>query len=297
MQHNRDILWKGVLRWVFADLLQFVFQNADEVFDFRKKIVFLDKEFAELDSRPGKETDIIRADNLVSVYRKDGGREWVLVHVEVQNTTKAEDRPFFPERMFRYFYRCFDLHRKPVIAIAIFCGPDGRLLQGSYRYEFMNTRVQYDYNTLCILDYSDKELAESANPFAWVVLAAKKALLTGKDVDKKLLDGKLFIFRKLYENGVFRKEKLKAILRFLDKYALFENEETNRIFNEEIDKISRKKNTMDILKELYVEERVREFVINLLTKTSHSVTEIAALAEVPLDFVKEVKRNLKKRVK
>jgi hypothetical protein len=54
---------------------------------------------------------------------------------------------------------------------------------------------------------------------------------------------------------------------------------------------------MDILKELYVEERVREFVINLLTKTNHSVTEIAALAEVPLDFVKEVKRSLKKRVK
>jgi len=161
----------------------------------------------------------------------------------------------------------------------------------------MNTRLQYDYNTIRILDYGDKELEESANPFAWVILTAKKALLTGKDVDKKLLDGKLFIFRKLHENGVFKKEKLRAILRFLDKYILFENEETNRIFNNEIDKISRKKNTMDILKELYVEERVREFVKNLLTQTTHSVTEIAALADVPLDFVKEVKKSLKKKPK
>lgn len=54
---------------------------------------------------------------------------------------------------------------------------------------------------------------------------------------------------------------------------------------------------MDILKELYVEERVREVVKNLLTKTTHSVTEIAALAEVPLDFVKEVKKGLKKKAK
>ena len=135
MQHNKDILWKGVLNWVFDDLLHFVFPDADAVFDIRKKFVFMDKELAELDPRPGKESDIRRADNLVRVYRKDGGEEWVLVHVEVQNTTKAEDRPFFPERMFRYYYRCFDRHHKPIIAIAIFCGPDGKLLQGTYRYD------------------------------------------------------------------------------------------------------------------------------------------------------------------
>ena len=132
-------------------------------------------------------------DNLVKVFRKDGSEEWILIHIEVQDITKAEDRPLFPERMFRYYYRCFDRHNKPVVAIAIFCGPDGKKFKGSYTHEFMNTRVQYDYNTLCILDYSDKELEESTNPFAWVVLTAKKALLAGKNIDKKLLEGKLFI--------------------------------------------------------------------------------------------------------
>jgi len=297
MQHNKDILWKGVLQWVLDDLLRFVFPNADQVFDFQKRFAYLDKELAELNAGPGKKTDVRSVDNLVKVFRKDGGEEWILVHVEVQDITKAKDRPLFPERMFRYYYRCFDRHHKPVVAIAIFCGPDGKQFKGSYKYEFMNTRVQYDYNMLSILDYSDKELAESKNPFAWVVLTAKKALLKGKNVDKKLLEGKLFIFRKLYDNGIFEKEKLQAILRFLDKYILFEEPETIRTFKREIDKITGKKNTMDILKELYVEEKNGVFVKNLLTKTTHSIDEIAALAEVPVDFVKEVKKNMRKKKK
>ncbi|GGA97569.1 hypothetical protein [Puia dinghuensis] len=297
MQHNKDILWKGVLQWVLDDLLRFVFPDADQVFDLQKRFVYLDKELAELNPGPGKKTDVRYVDNLVKVFRKDGGEEWVLIHVEVQDITKAEDRPIFPERMFRYYYRCFDRHHKPVVAIAIFCGPDGNLLQGSYSYEFMNTRLQYDYNTLSVLDYSDEELAESNNPFAWVVLTAKNALLKGKNVDKKLLEGKLFIFRKLYENGIFEKKKLQAILKFLDKYVLFEKRETIRTFGKEVDKITGKKNTMDILSEIYAEEKTWAIVKNLLTKTTHTMEEIAALAEVPVDFVKEVRKSLRKQKK
>jgi hypothetical protein len=234
MLHNKDILWKGVLVWVLDDLLRFVFPHADEIFDFEKKCIFLDKELAALEPKPRKKSGVRFVDNLVKVFRKDGGDEWVLVHVEVQDFTKAKERPNFPERMFRYFYRSFDRHQRPVVAIAILCGPDGKLFGSSYRYEFMNTRLQYDYNTLSILDYPDKDLAESRNPFAWVVLTAKKALLTGKDLDKKLLDGKLFIFRKLYENGIFEKAKLRAILKFLDSYILFENRETSRILGKKL---------------------------------------------------------------
>jgi len=219
MHHNKDILWKGLLEWVFDDLLRFIFPNADDVFDMNKGFSFLDKELAEMYPEPEKESDVRVVDKLVKVFRKDGVEEWVLVHLEVQAKTDAKDRPLFPERMFRYFIRCFDRYRRPVTAIAIFTGPDARRMPGSYYYSFMNTRVAYQYNTLCILDYTNKDLEESKNPFAWVVLAAKKALLKGKHVDSKLLIGKLFIFRKLYADGVFEKPKLQAILTFLDNYA------------------------------------------------------------------------------
>jgi predicted transposase YdaD len=255
---------------------------------------------AELYPQPEKQTDVRRVDKLVKAFRKDGHEEWVLIHIEVQGDTKAKDRPIFPERMFRYFYRCFDRYRKPVAAIAIFTGPDARQMPSTYKYLFMNTRLEYQYNTICILDFTDKELGESENPFAWVVLAAKKALLKGKNLDNKLLAGKLFIFRKLYENGVFEKQKLQAILVFLKNYIRFENPETYRIFEAKVDNITGKKNTMDIFEQVAEwkledarEEWVNKSVQSLLTKTDFSVEKIASVLDVPVSTVEKIQSELK----
>src|SRR5579871_1604486 len=197
MGHSKDILWKGLLEWVFDDLLRFIFPDADAVFDMEKGFDFMDKELAELTPELERSIDVRFVDKLVKAYRRDGKEEWVLVHIEVQDKTRPKDRPLFPERMFRYFYRCFDRYRRPVAAIAIFCGPDGRKLPGRYEYSCLNTRLHYEYTTLRLLDYSDAELADSTNPFAWVLLAAKDALKRGKNLDERLLQGKLFVFRKL----------------------------------------------------------------------------------------------------
>ena len=141
MRHNKDILWKGLLEWVFDDLLRFIFPDADKVFDMKKGFSFLDKELAEMYPEPERKTEVQIVDKLVKVFRKDGVEEWVLVHVEVQAKTDAKDRPLFPERMFHYFIRCFDRYCRPVTAVAIFTGPDARRMPGSYYYSFMNTRL------------------------------------------------------------------------------------------------------------------------------------------------------------
>ena len=310
MRHNKDILWKGLLEIVFDDLLRFVFPNADQVFDLQREFAFLDKELAEMYPEPEKESDVRVVDKLVKVFRKDGEEEWLLVHIEIQDKTKARDRPHFPERMFRYFYRCFDRYRKPVAAIAIYTGPDGRRLPDCYEYQFMQTSLKYQYNTLCILDYPDEELGRSDNPFAWVVLAAKKALLKGKDLDNKLLAGKLFIFRKLYEGGLMGKTKMQAILMFLDNYVRFEKTETNRIFRNEIDKITGKINTMDIFEQVAemkrqegleegrqegLEEGLERSVRALLAKTEFSVEKIASLIGVPVTFVSKLAKEVRSK--
>ena len=67
--------------------------------------------------------------------------------------------------MFRYFYRIFDRYRKPVTAVAIFTGQDGKRMPDQFKYEFMRTRLVYEYNTLSITDFTDEELEKSENPF------------------------------------------------------------------------------------------------------------------------------------
>ena len=306
MRHNKDVLWKGLLEWVFDDLLRFLFPDADQVFDMERGFCFMDKELAEMHPEQGKKTATRIVDKLVKAYRRDGKEEWVLVHLEVQGQTKPKERPLFPARMFRYFIRIYDRYEMPVAAIAIFSGRDGKKLPDTFGYQFLDTRLQYRFNTLSILDYPDEQLKASDNPFAWVVLASKLALLKGRNMDEQLLAGKLFIFRKLYKNGVFEKRKLQAILIFLKTYVRFKNPETNSTFSEEVDKITAKKNAMDIFEqvaEMQRQELVHEtkqqtkrlFVENLIKETKFPMNKIASLAKVSLSFVKKVKKEVESK--
>jgi len=61
-QRKSDILWKVVMEEVFADLLRFIFPDADEVYNMERGFEFLDKELAELDPRPNEGKDSRFAD-------------------------------------------------------------------------------------------------------------------------------------------------------------------------------------------------------------------------------------------
>ena len=296
---HKDILWKGLLEWVFEDLLRFLFADADQIFDFRKGFTYLDKELSELYPNADGEHSVRFVDKLVKVYRRDGEEEWVLIHLEVQGETKAEDRPHFGKRMFRYFYRIFDNYEKPLAAVAIFTGPDSGKLPGSFDYSFLNTRLHYGYSTLNIRGFTDEELLASDNPFALVILIARQGLLRGKDLDKRLLEGKLFIFRRLYEKGLMEKRKLQAILAFLDGYVQFENQETCRIFRERVDQYTGKANIMDIFEQIAqirledAREEAREMVArNLLTIGKLSAKEIADATGLSISDVKNIGKKL-----
>src|ERR1700761_3426666 len=109
MKHRKsDILWKVILEEVFADLLRFIYPDADQVYDMERGFEFLDKELAELDPEPDEQKDSRFADKLVKVYPRRGLEGVVLLHVEVQGDTS--DQNAFAERMYTYFYRIRDKH-------------------------------------------------------------------------------------------------------------------------------------------------------------------------------------------
>lgn len=90
---------------------------------------------------------------------------------------------------------------------------------------------------------------------------------------------------------------------FLDNYVRFENPETNRIFSNEIDKITGKLTTMDIFEQVAemrwqegleeghrkgLEEGVAKSVKVLLANTKFSVAKIASLVGVSATFVRKL---------
>ncbi|MBN9382839.1 MAG: hypothetical protein J0H74_18885 [Chitinophagaceae bacterium] len=298
-RRKNDILWKGMLEEVFDDLLRFVFPNADRAFAMRRGFEFLDKELGEMYPEPEKPSETKFVDKLVKVFQKDGTEEWVLCHVEVQGKNDKE----FAKRMFKYYARIFDRFDRPITTIAIFTGRDGKKLPGMYVRKYMGAELIYKYNTLCILDYEDRRLAADRNPFALVMLAAKKALLKGKDLDAVLLKEKLAISKLLIRRG-YGEEKTNAILSFLHNYVRFEKPETNRIFDSEIDRLTGKTNTMGIIeqvKQMRIAEAKEEartekeaaVVKNLIAETNFSDKKIADIVGVTEAFVKRIRRNTK----
>jgi DNA-binding CsgD family transcriptional regulator len=302
MRRKNDQLWKSLLEDVFDDLLRFVFPEADKVFDMQRGFEYLDKELNELTPKPDKGPDTRFVDKLVKVCRRDGKKEFILIHIEVQGATKKREQ--FPERMFQYYYRIFDRQKVPITAIAIFTGPDGHKIPDRYEYHFLGTTHIYKYNTLNILGPKEQELEESNNPFAIVLLAARKALLAGHIPEKMLLDQKLLVARSLLAKKQFSHKKIKAILVFLRNYIVFAKKETSRIFDKQINKITHQNNSMGIVEYLAdieyqkgiaeaTEKTHRQIVVNLLKGTGYSMAKIADLAGVSIYFVKKVKASLK----
>ncbi|MDO6431771.1 hypothetical protein Q4E93_14295 [Flavitalea sp. BT771] len=299
MRRKNDILWKGMMEEVFDDLLRFLFPEAEQLVDMDRGFDFLDKELAEMYPEPDKLSDTRYVDKLVKVHLLNGSEQWFLVHLEVQGYSDK----LFAERMFRYYYRIFDKYQKPVTTLAIFTGPDGKNMPVSYRHNFMGTKLIYKYNTCCITDYADEMLMTSNNPFAMVLLAAKTALLSEKVLEEKLLNQKLLIARLLYKKDIFSRKKIEAVLTFLNNYILFEHEETNRIFEKQLDQITGKTHTMGIIEQVAemraemkaskarTEER-ETIVKRLLSETELSPEKIASLAGVSIDTVEKIKKSL-----
>lgn len=263
MKHRKsDILWKVTLEEIFPDLLRFIYADADHIYDMERGFEFLDKELAELDPHPDEKKDSRFADLLAKAYHRDGQEEWVLLHVEIQDDT--DDHRAFAERMYTYFYRIRDRYPgKPISALAIFTGRNGQHMPSQFTYRYRDTLLLYKYPTLSILDYSDEELDKSPNPFAHVITAAKIRLKEGKISEDELLN-----------------IKLETNLNFDN--LIIQTNNTNVMTFEEYEKMMAK------------EEAAAAFVENLLKATDYNFTieKIASLANVTVDFVKEVQQEL-----
>ena len=95
-----DQLWKSILEQTFSDFLRFFFPNAAEVYDLSRPYDYLDKEFEALFPPEPSGKGVRYVDKLIRVYLKDGGEQYVLIHVEVQSSKGKGD---LAKRMFEYY--------------------------------------------------------------------------------------------------------------------------------------------------------------------------------------------------
>jgi hypothetical protein len=203
--------------------------------------------------------------------------------------------------MFQYYSRIFDKYQKSITAFAIFTDSQKGYQPDRFEQSYLGTQLSYRYNTYKILDQKETDLLTSNNPFALVVLMAKAALKAQQLTEEKLLELKVTIAKALLSRRI-DKQKVRSLLNFLRYYVRLENPAANNKFEEEINVITQTSRTMGIEEFLLdrakkegikegVEQGKREFVENLLTKTSFSIKQVADIASVPVAFVRKVKKD------
>ena len=108
-----DEAWKQIIEQFFPQFVRFFVPELHEAINFQKPFTFLDTEMKQLIQQALTGAKVV--DKLAKVSLKEGGDQWILIHIEIQGD---EDKDF-SLRMFRYFYRIFDRHGRQVISIAV----------------------------------------------------------------------------------------------------------------------------------------------------------------------------------
>lgn len=311
---KNDYLWKGILEHVFDDFLLFFFPEAIDKFDLKRGAVFLDKELADLFPDQTMRAPKM-VDKLAKVFTKstDGvpaEEHWFLVHIEVQGYKDLD----FAKRMHTYFYRILDRYQKPVTALVIFTDTDQYYRLDRYQYEFLGTRLSFQFNAYKVIDQQEEALLNHTNPFAQVILTVLISLKYKKHRECELYKLKYVLLRNLYKRN-FSPEKIEKLILFLQFYISFKDEQYTIKFEQAICNLTQNNKNMGI-RELIL-EKVREeaeskgerrgerkgkrlgelqgrqkVVVNLLKNTQLSDIQIAEATEVSQRYVAALRSSM-----
>ena len=173
---NYDQTWKEAIGQYFESFLQFFYPKIYEQIDWSKTPISLDKELEQITA--SSQTKKRYADKLFQVWLLNNEIIWILIHIEVQSQYDKQ----FPQRMFIYNYRSFDLFNKPVISLAILGDEDAKWRPNSYKYGIGDSEVSMKFSIAKLLDYQWSDLEASNNLFAIIVMAHLKTKATTRDL-------------------------------------------------------------------------------------------------------------------
>jgi hypothetical protein len=147
----------------------------------------------------------------LKVWLLDNQEIWLLIHIEVQSQYDLK----FPQRMFIYNYRAFDLYHKPVISLAILGDESRSWRPNSYQYGLGGSQVRVDFLMVKLLDYQWEDLEQSENIWAIIVMAHLKTKATTNNLRERE-QWKWNLVRGLYQRGLTKFEIIN-LGKFIDK--------------------------------------------------------------------------------
>lgn len=299
---DHDTHWKELIEKLFWNALAFFLPKIHALADQSKGVEFLDKELHKLiaDKFKGGNT---RKDKLAKIFLKNGKEHYVLIHFEVQAKYEAD----FLRRMFVYFYRIFDKREENITALVIYTGESVPEDCDTFVYEFMGTKVTYQFNAYRVCAADEATLLADDNPMALAVLAAK--YLNETKSNKELRYRYKLKLIELTRKEGWTKQEVTSLLQFIDLMIILP-EPLEIEFKEEIltkydvmNTTTPRSEIADWLADRFMEMRKIEYVNEwekkfknaikaLLNSTDFTIEEIAETLDIPVNVVAKTKEEI-----
>ncbi len=279
---DHDNKWKIIIENLFEDFVKYFLPDLHPHVDFRHKPRFLDKEFPELENKDRKGKVI--NDKLVSVRLKNGKEKWLLIHIEVQSFYEKD----FARRMFVYFYRILDKHKKEITAIAIFTGNKNPKKYKEYNYESYGTKLTYQYNIYKVTDAKEEELLASKNPFALAVLTCRYLIKAKKTPKQKYAFKKKLIELALKQK--YSKPKIENLLRFIGNLIKLPKNLNDKLFNKMKEQIQATQSQPTEYEKMLADSFARVF-------GGKTIAQVEEEAEKKIEKIEQEKQQVEQKIK
>ena len=217
-----DGFWKDLIARFWREMLLSVIPDLYYAADLSVEPEFLDKELRDImqsfSSQQDEHNPPRFVDTLMKIMLKNGGDEWVLLHIEIQGAG-GED---LPTRMHRYYCLLFAHHGRHPAALAILTAPRPKENKNFYEFSHFGTSLKYSYNCLDIESLNEEALKSSDNPFDVALYAARKAKQCRKNEMQKFVY--LREFWTLLKAKGWAREDGKALLLFIERIINLKDE-------------------------------------------------------------------------
>jgi predicted transposase/invertase (TIGR01784 family) len=179
---DHDGAWKDLIERFFYQLIERALPELYEDADREVKPRFLDKEFRDVlnTADPKIHTSPHFADYVLEVPLKNGGAEWIILHLEIQGRGGGN----LAVRMYIYKSLIFAHYQREPAALAVITDRRPANEPLYYSHKHYGTESVYSYNNLVLSELGDDELTTSDNPIDLVLYAAKCALRSREELQK-----------------------------------------------------------------------------------------------------------------
>lgn len=205
-----DGAWKEAFQAKLRPILELCFPDVASQIGWQIPFEFLDQALQRVvrDAKLGR----LRVDKLVKVARKDGARQLVLIHLELQTQPDKD----LPRRVYHYHHRISDCFGLPVVTLVILADDRPHWKPTVYEEKLWGCHLRFEYPVSKLLELARDPLflEQSPNPAAVVVAAHLAALATAKDSERRL-KLKWQLTRRLYERG-YDKQEVLEMFRLID---------------------------------------------------------------------------------